>query len=120
MDYRIRTAALAALAVAVGGCAVPAYERVDCASGRYMGWTDREWVPTTPRLDCALGDSVNMAIARQVLDKDAAVKHAGKDVAGMDGSAARDAVFNYQKSFRAPEPAPVTFTIGGSTTSGGQ
>jgi hypothetical protein len=118
----MRTARMAWMAVAavatLAGCAGYGYERVDCAAGRYAGWTDHEWVPTTPRLDCTMGDSVNTAIARQVLDKDAAIRNARKDVAGMDGSAARDAVFNYQKSFRAPEPAPITFTIGGG--SGGQ
>jgi hypothetical protein len=121
-DWTVSMAA-AALVLVLSGCASPwPLEGVDCAAGRYTGSTNSEWIPTTPRLDCMRGDSVNTAIARQALDKDAAAKNAGKTAAGMDGSAARDAIYNYQKSFRTPEPAPATFSIGTGTMpgSGGQ
>ena len=118
-----RSVAMALLATMATGCApIEPLQRVDCAAGQYMGYTARELFPAAPRLDCAFGDAVNMAIARQTLDPNAAVRNAGKDAAGMDGSAARDAIYNYQKSFRSPEPASNAFTIniGGGQTSGGQ
>jgi hypothetical protein len=112
--------ALAAAAMATG-CA-PLVARVDCAAGQYYGIDAQgQLFPTTPRLDCDFGDSVNMAVARQTLDKDAAVKNAKKDVAGLDGVAAREALVRYQKSFQTPEPTPNVFSIGvsgGSSNSG--
>ena len=75
----------------------------------------------TPQLDCRFGDAVNMAVARQVIDKDAATKNAGKNAAGMDGASAKEAIDRYHKSFRTPEPATSAFTIGvtGSQSAGG-
>jgi len=97
-------------------------QRVDCAAGQYLGYTAREAFPVTPRFDCAFGDAVSMAIARQTLDPEATARNARKDAAGLDGTAARDALYNYQKSFRTPEPASNAFTInmGGGSSSGGQ
>jgi uncharacterized protein YceK len=113
--------ALAVTAMAAG-CA-PLVSRVDCAAGQYYGLDARgEMFPTTPRVDCDFGDAVNMAVARQIMDKDAAVKNAKKDVAGLDGIAAREAMVRYQKSFRTPEPTPNVFSIGltGGSNSTGQ
>jgi hypothetical protein len=121
---RTRTADLTlALAVAAmaAGCA-PLIPRVDCAAAQYYGiQSGGELIPTTPRLDCEFGDAVNTAVARQVRDKDAAVKNAKNDVAGLDGVAASEALVRYQKSFRTPEPTPNVFSIGvsGNTSSSG-
>lgn len=84
------------LAVALGGC-----------------------VSLTPNLDSRFGDAVNMAKAKQVRDKDAPVRNAGKDVAGIDGVAAREALARYQKSFRDPEPTSSVFVIGVGGAEGG-
>ena len=73
----------------VAGCAPLA--TVDCASNQYYGWIPGQGLPLSPRLDCGFGDAVSMAIARQTLDPDATARNAGKDVAGMDGIAAREA-----------------------------
>jgi hypothetical protein len=121
---RTRTSDVAlvfAVAAMAAGCA-PFNQRVDCAAGQYYGIDSRgEIFPTTPRVDCNFGDSVNMAVARQTMDKDAAIRNANKDVAGLDGIAAREALVRYQKSFRTPEPTPNVFSIGvsgGNTGSG--
>jgi hypothetical protein len=98
------------------GCA-PLAHGVDCASGQYYGASSYELFPATPRLDCAFGDSVNTAMARQIIDKDAGPKNAARRTVGMDGVAAKEAIDRYQKSFRSPEPATSAFTIG---VSGGQ
>lgn len=76
--------------------------------------------PTTPRFDGQFGEAVNLARAQQTLDKDAPVKNAHKGSPGLDGRAAKSAVDNYQKSFKAPEPTPNVFTIGVSGTSQNQ
>ena len=73
----------------------------------------------TPRLDSTFGDAVNVAKARQILDKDAAVRNASKDVAGLDGVAAREAMDRYYKSFKTPEPTPNVFQMGVSGTQSG-
>ena len=111
--------ALAASALIVG-CA-PLVQRADCASGQYYGASSYELFPATPRMDCVFGESVNTAVARQIIDKDAGAKHAAKRTVGMDGFAAREAVDRYQKSFRSPEPTTSAFTIGvtGGQSSGG-
>ncbi len=119
--HRIQQIALVlAAGLLVAGCETMV-ARVDCGGGRYNGYTTDEVFPQTPRLDCTFGDSVNTAIARQVADKDAGAKNAGKG-AGMDGPAAKGTIDNYQKSFRTPEPVPSPFTIGvtGSGVTGGQ
>ncbi len=110
--------ALAALAM-VNGCASPE-QRVDCAAGRYSGYTANELFPMTPRVDCTFGDAVNIAKARHMMDKDAAIRNANKDAAGIDGVAAKESLDRYHKSFRTPEPAPNVFSIGVSGQSGGQ
>jgi hypothetical protein len=73
----------------------------------------------TPMLDSTFGDAVNIAKARQARDKDAPLKNARKDVAGLDGIAAKEAIDRYQKSFRAPEPTPNVFSMGLSGTQSG-
>jgi hypothetical protein len=102
--------ALAASALMLGFA--PLAQGVDCASGQYSGPSPYEIFPATPRLDCTFGDSVNMAVARQIIDKDAGAKNAAKRTAGMDGVAAKEAIDRYQKSFRSPEPTSSAFTIG--------
>jgi hypothetical protein len=92
----IRLATLACVAIVAAGCA-----------------------PLTPNLDSAFGSAARLAVATQTLDKGAAARNAGKDASGLDGTAAKEVMDRYQKSFRAPEPAPSVFTIGvsGSSTS---
>lgn len=58
----------------------------------------------------ALGASVSLAMAQQVLDPTAASRQ--PTAAGIDGQAAKSAYDAYQKSFRAPQPQPNVFTIG--------
>jgi hypothetical protein len=112
-------ATLAAVAM-VAGCE-SMVQRVDCASGQYDGVTANAMFPQTPRLDCEFGKSVDMAVARQVIDKDAGAKNAARRTAGIDGIAAKEAIDRYQKSFRSPEPNTGAFTIGvtGGQSSGG-
>lgn len=118
MRNAMALAASAALALLAADGATA--QRVECAAGQYYGPTDNEIFPKTPRLDCTFGQTVNMAIARQIIDKDAGVKHAAKRAAGMDGVAAKEAIDRYQKSFRSPEPNGSAFTIGvtGNQSSG--
>lgn len=119
--HPMSTIAASIVLMAVTGCAsIEPLQSVDCAAAQYRGFTARELFPVTPRFDCAFGDSVSMAIARQTLDPDAAARNANKGAAGMDGIAARDALYNYQKSFRSPEPASNAFTIsvGGAAPGG--
>ena len=73
--------------------------------------------PLNPRLDASFGDAVNLAKARQVIDKDAPAKNAKLDAAGLDGRAAKSVIDRYEKSFTTPEPTPNVFAIGvtGST-----
>jgi hypothetical protein len=111
--------ALATMAL-LGGCA-PMGARFDCASIDQYGQIPGDPFVLTPQLDCRFGDAVNMAVARQVIDKDAATKNAGKNAAGMDGASAKEAIDRYHKSFRTPEPATSAFTIGvtGGQSAGG-
>jgi hypothetical protein len=69
----------------------------------------------TPQLDSTFGDAVNMAKARQALDKDAPIKNANRDVVGLDGIAAKEAVDRYHRSFRIPDPPANVFSIGVSS-----
>jgi hypothetical protein len=68
--------------------------------------------PLTPRLDQGFGDSVRLAVATQIQDRDAASKNARKDPSGLDGAAAKEVLDRYHKSFRVPEPVTSVFTIG--------
>ena len=115
-----KIAATLAAVVMVAGCE-SMVQRVDCASGQYDGVTANAVFPQTPRLDCEFGKSVDMAVARQVIDKDAAARNADRKTAGIDGIAAKEAIDRYQKSFRSPEPNTSAFTIGvtGGQSSGG-
>lgn len=58
------------------------------------------------------GDTVRIALARQVARPDAAGN--ADPVAGLDGRSARAALERYQRSFAEPAPQPVTFMLGGS------
>lgn len=87
-------------------------QRVDCAKGQYYGVTENEVFPQSPRLDCRFGSAVDMAVARQIADQDAAARNAGKPADGIGGIAAKEAVDRYNKSFRAPDPNTSAFTIG--------
>ncbi len=66
----------------------------------------------TPQLDAGFGDAVNIAKARQALDRDAPQRNATRMVAGVDGVVAKDMMDRYRKSFREPEPQTSAFTIG--------
>ena len=69
-------------------------------------------VATTPNYDARLGDSVQIAQARQTMDPQAAVRNAMDPVTGMDARAARAAYDRYLLSFIRPTPQPNVFTIG--------
>ncbi len=71
----------------------------------------------TPRLDAGFGDAVNIAKARQALDRDAPQRNASRMVAGIDGVVAKAVMDRYHKSFREPEPQTSAFTIGVSGSS---
>lgn len=68
---------------------------------------------TTPVWDASFGTSVKTAVAQQTLDPDASRND--KQVTGMDGRSAREAINRYQKSFVEKEPQPNVFTIGVSS-----
>jgi hypothetical protein len=111
-EHRMTVIATAIAAAAMlAGCESMG-SRVDCANDQYYGMTSSEVFPQTPRLDCTFGRSVDMAVARQIADKDAAARNAARPTAGMDGVAAKEAIDRYQKSFRTPEPNTSAFTIG--------
>jgi hypothetical protein len=111
--------AIAAMAL-LGGCTSMG-ARFDCASIQYFGTIPAEPFGLTPQLDCRFGDAVNMAVAKQAIDRDAAMRNAGKNAAGLDGASAKEAIDRYHKSFRTPEPNTSAFTIGvsGSQSAGG-
>jgi hypothetical protein len=69
-------------------------------------------VSTTPNYDARLGDAVQISLARQTIDPGATARNASKDVAGVDGRAARAAFDRYLFSFIKPEPQANVFAIG--------
>lgn len=79
-------------------------------------------VATTPGWDARFGDATGMAKARQTADPNATARNAGRDVAGVDGRAAKHAYDAYLKSFEQPERVGNVFAIGltGGSTGGGK
>lgn len=68
--------------------------------------------PPGARSGAQFGDTVRIALARQVARPDAPGN--ADPVAGLDGRSARAALERYQHSFAEPAPQPVTFMVGGS------
>lgn len=69
-------------------------------------------VPATPNYDAKFGEAVRQAQALQTLNPDA-----GRNtdpVTGIDGESGRNAIEQYQESFRAPPKTFEIFDIGGS------
>ncbi|MES2018877.1 MAG: pilus assembly protein [Pseudomonadota bacterium] len=64
---------------------------------------------TTPNLDQQFGVAAKVAVQQQTLHPGAP---ASQSVAGMDGSAAKSAYDNYQKSFKDPVPQTGALSIG--------
>lgn len=66
----------------------------------------------TPNYDAKFGDAVREAKLKMTINPDA-----GKNpdpVSGMDGKSAREAIANYQLTYRSPPPAVNVINIGGS------
>lgn len=66
-------------------------------------------VQTTPQWDSQFGESVRLAQQQQVLNP-----AAGGDapVNGIEGVTGRETVTRYRNSFKEPQPASNSFTIG--------
>lgn len=66
-------------------------------------------VQTTPQWDSRFGESVRLARQQQTLNHSA-----GGDapVNGIEGSTGREIVTRYRSTFKEPEPANNSFTIG--------
>lgn len=66
-------------------------------------------VQTTPQWDSQFGESVRLAQQQQVLNP-----AAGGDapVNGIEGITGRETVTRYRNSFKEPQPASNSFTIG--------
>ena len=69
-------------------------------------------VSATPNYDARFGDAVRQARQQMTLNPNAATNSA--PVAGMDGSAARDAITLYHGTVRAPPPVVNVINIGGA------
>jgi hypothetical protein len=91
---RLASAMLALAPAMLAACAAPPSQ-----PGAYAG--------------AQFGDTVRIALARQVARPDAAGN--ADPVAGIDGRSARAALERYQHSFAEPAPQPVTFMLGGSS-----
>jgi predicted component of type VI protein secretion system len=66
----------------------------------------------TPNYDAKFGDAVREAKLKMTINPDA-----GKNpdpVSGMDGKSAREAIANYQLTYKSPPPAVNVINIGGS------
>lgn len=68
--------------------------------------------PTTPAFDRHFGETVPALRAQQILDPNAPVANQGRNVEGIDGRSAREAVERYHQSFAEPPVQPNVFTIG--------
>ena len=67
---------------------------------------------TTPNYDAHFGNAVREAKQKMIINPDA-----GKEtdnVAGIDGTSAREAIIRYHDSFKAPPPVTNVINIGGS------
>jgi hypothetical protein len=64
----------------------------------------------TQTTNAALGSSVGLTMAQQIMHPQAGVER--RAISGIDGQAAKSAYDAYQKTYRAPQPQPNVFTIG--------
>ncbi len=70
----------------------------------------------TPNYDARFGDAVRDARKKMTINPNAGKN--GDPVTGMDGRASREAMHQYQESYKAPPPAVNVINIGGQI--GGQ
>ena len=91
MNFANRICRLAALALALAGCA-----------------------SSTPQWDARFGDSVRAALAAQAIDPAAARNR--NPVAGLDGKAARAALERYEHSFTTPPAPPPPMSVSASSS----
>ena len=70
---------------------------------------------TSPRYDAEFGNATRATLQAQIINPDAG--NNPDTVTGLDGQAARDAMYNYQKSFTNPKSEPNAFSIGVGTGS---
>ncbi|HSR02150.1 MAG TPA: tRNA dimethylallyltransferase [Methylophilaceae bacterium] len=63
---------------------------------------------TTPRFEAEFGNATRATLQSQIIHPEAG--NNPDTVTGIDGQAARDALYNYQKSFIKPEPTLNTLT----------
>lgn len=71
----------------------------------------------TPNYDAKFGDAVREARQRMIINPNAGAT-AGP-MAGMDGSAGKEALGRYHDSFKAPPPVVNVINIGGAVGSAG-
>ena len=96
MNARIKLMALAGLTLVAGsGCA-----------------------PSTPVFDRHFGESARILQAQQVRNADAPIANSDRNVDGLDGRAAKQAMDGYQRSFAEPPKQTNAFTIGVSSGDG--
>jgi len=67
-------------------------------------------VQPSPRHDAEFGDATRATLKAQIINPEAG--NNPDTVTGLDGQAARDAMYNYQKSFTNPKSEPNAMTIG--------
>jgi len=67
-------------------------------------------VEPAPRYEAEFGNATRATLNAQIINPNAGENP--DTVTGLDGQAARDALYNYQKSFTKPEPKTNSFTIG--------
>jgi hypothetical protein len=70
----------------------------------------------TPNYDARFGDAVRQARLRMTLNPDAGAT--GPVASGIDGRAAREAVIQYQDTFKTPPPVVNVINIGGAVGAG--
>jgi hypothetical protein len=70
----------------------------------------------TPNYDARFGDAVRQARLQMTLNPNAGAT--GAVATGIDGKAAREAVIQYQDTFKTPPPVVNVINIGGATGAG--
>jgi len=70
----------------------------------------------TPNYDAKFGDAVRQAKLKMTINPDAG--NNPDPVSGMDGKSAREAITNYQLTYKSPPPAVNVINIGGSIGGG--
>jgi hypothetical protein len=66
----------------------------------------------TPNYDAKFGDAVREAKLKMTINPDAG--NNPDQATGMDGKSAREAIANYQLTYKSPPPAVNVINIGGS------